>query len=168
MHAEWYKIILITITGFASGFLNTMAGGDSLIALPVLIFLGLPPAVANGTNRIAIFAQNISGVAGFKSKGLFIFPYNLWLSIAAFAGAILGALIALDISSALFNRILAAIIVLAVLYPILNRVLKKNFNRKNDFTVPGIRHNYLLFYWNLRRCYTGRRWSHHYCRPFND
>ena len=73
---EWYKIILITVTGFVSGFLNTMAGGGSLIALPVLIFLGLPPAVANGTNRIAILAQNISGVAGFRSKGIFIFPYN--------------------------------------------------------------------------------------------
>ena len=123
---EWYKLILITGAGFVAGFLNTMAGGGTLITLPILIFLGLPPAVANGTNRIAILAQNISGIAGFRSKGIFIFPYNLWLSISAFAGAILGAMIAVDISGALFNRILSFILIIAVLFPILNRTIKKN------------------------------------------
>ncbi len=127
----WYKIIIVVFTGFVSGFLNTMAGGGSLIALPILIFIGLPPAVANGTNRIAILAQNITGVAGFKSKGIFIFPYNLWLAISAFAGAILGAYIAVDISGALFNKILAWVLIIAVIYPVVSRSLnKKDHNEK--------------------------------------
>jgi uncharacterized membrane protein YfcA len=118
---EWYEVLLIISVGFIAGFLNTIAGGGSLITLPILIFLGLPPAVANGTNRIAIFSQNIFGVLGFKSKGVSDFPYSISLGISAFLGAIIGARIAIDIPGELFNKILAVLIVLIVLFPILKR-----------------------------------------------
>jgi len=118
---EIYEGIIIVTVGFIAGFLNTVAGGGSLIALPVLIFMGLPPAVANGTNRIAIFSQNVFGVLGFKSKGVSAFPYSLWLGISALLGAIIGAKIAVDISGDLFNRILAIVLIVAVLYPLFNR-----------------------------------------------
>ncbi len=50
---EWTLLALVGI-GFAAGFINTLAGGGSLIALPFLMFLGLPANIANGTLRIAI------------------------------------------------------------------------------------------------------------------
>jgi uncharacterized membrane protein YfcA len=118
---EWYEALLIVSVGFIAGFLNTLAGGGSLITLPILIFLGLPPAVANGTNRIAIFSQNIFGVLGFRSKGVSDFPYSIWLGISAFFGAIIGAKIAVDIPGDVFNKILAILIVMVVLFPILKK-----------------------------------------------
>jgi len=118
---EWYEALLIVSVGFIAGFLNTLAGGGSLITLPILIFLGLPPAVANGTNRIAIFSQNIFGVLGFRSKGVSDFPYSIWLGISAFFGAIIGAKIAVDIPGDLFNKILAILIVMVVLFPIFKK-----------------------------------------------
>ena len=66
---EYYKLLILIPVGIIAGFINTVAGGGSLLTLPVMIFMGLPPAMANGTNRVAIFLQNISGIAGFKSKG---------------------------------------------------------------------------------------------------
>lgn len=120
---EWYEALLIVSVGFIAGFLNTLAGGGSLITLPILIFLGLPPAVANGTNRIAIFSQNIFGVLGFRSKGVSDFPYSIWLGISAFFGAIIGAKIAVGIPGDLFNKILAILIVMVVLFPILKNKL---------------------------------------------
>jgi len=39
--------LLLVVVGFFAGIINTLAGGGSLFTLPVLIFLGLPPAVAN-------------------------------------------------------------------------------------------------------------------------
>jgi uncharacterized membrane protein YfcA len=128
---EIFEGIIIVFVGFIAGFLNTVAGGGSLIALPVLIFMGLPPAVANGTNRIAIFSQNIFGVLGFRSKGVSAFPYSLWLGISALFGAIIGAKIAIDISGELFNRILAIVLIIAVLYPLINHT-GKNGDRKEE------------------------------------
>ena len=111
---EWYHYVLLVVIGFVVGFINTVAGGGSLISLPVLIFLGLPPSVANGTNRIAIVIQNAIGVAGFKSKGVSTFPFNLYLGLSALIGAIIGAQIAVDIKGETFNRILAIIMIAVV------------------------------------------------------
>jgi len=112
---EWYHYVLLVGVGFVVGFINTIAGGASLISLPVLIFLGLPPSVANGTNRVAIAIQTAIGVAGFKSKGVSTFPFNIYLGISALLGAILGANIAVDIKGETFNRILAIIMILVVM-----------------------------------------------------
>ena len=112
---EWYHYALLIIVGFAVGFINTVAGGGSLISLPVLIFLGLPPSVANGTNRVAVVIQNIMGTAGFKSKGVSTYPFNIYLGISALFGAIIGAYIAVDIKGETFNRILAIIMIVVVL-----------------------------------------------------
>ena len=90
-------IIIVLAVGAIAGFFNTIAGGGSLISLPVLIFLGLPPNVANATNRVAIFSQNIFAVAGFKSKGVSAFKYSLLLGISALGGAVIGAKIAVEI-----------------------------------------------------------------------
>lgn len=114
MEAWWHYPLLIVV-GFVVGFINTIAGGASLITLPTLIFLGLPPAVANGTNRIAITIQTALGVAGFKSKGVSTFPFNLYLGITAFFGAIIGAKLAVDVDAATFNKILAIIMVVVLL-----------------------------------------------------
>jgi len=106
--------------GIIAGFINIMAGGGSLLTLPILIFLGLPPTVANGTNRISIVIQNIFSVAGFKSKGVSEFPFAGYLAISAFFGAIIGAFVAVDIKGKLFNNILAIIMVIAVIYFLIN------------------------------------------------
>jgi len=110
-----YEILLLIVIGFLAGAINTIAGGGTLLTLPLLIFLGLPPAVANGTNRIAILFQTASSVAGFKSKGVNTFPFSLYIGISAFFGALIGAKIAIDIKGETFNKILSVVMVIVVL-----------------------------------------------------
>lgn len=116
--------ILIFAAGCAAGFLNTVGGGGSLITLPVLIFLGLPSAIANGTNRIALMAQNISAVAGFKRKGYFYPKLAIMLGIPAAIGSIIGSNFAVGLSDEMFNKILG-IVMIIVLVLILTRPEKK-------------------------------------------
>lgn len=128
---------LIIVIGFISGFLNTVAGGGSLITLPVLIFMGMPGSVANGTNRVAILAQNIFAVGGFNSKGVKLpFPYSLYLGLASLVGGFLGATLAVDIDDALFNRILAVIMILVVLSIAFESGKKKIFREER----LGVKH----------------------------
>lgn len=121
---EWYHYVILVVTGFAVGFINTVAGGGSLLSLPVLIFLGLPPSVANGTNRVAIVIQTALATAGFKSKGVTTAPFNIYLGIAAFFGAIIGAYIAVDVKGETFNRILAGIMFAVVMIIIIKPKMK--------------------------------------------
>ena len=111
---EIWHIPVVFFAGILAGFINTIAGGGSLLTLPILIFLGLPTAVANGTNRIAIVAQCGFAVAGFKRNGVSNFKLSLLLSIPAIIGAIIGAYIAIDISDLLFKRVLAVIMLLVL------------------------------------------------------
>lgn len=117
MEFTW-DFFLLVIVGFCAGAINIVAGGGSLLSLPILIFLGLPPTVANATNRIAIIFQNIFAVRGFKSKGISAYPFSIYLSIAALIGAIIGASFAVDIKGDLFNKILSFVMVLIVVYMI--------------------------------------------------
>ena len=132
------NLLLLFAVGLFAGALNTLAGGGSLLSLPVLIFMGLPPSVANATNRVAIVLQNIFAVRGFKSKGVSVYPFSLWLGISAFFGSIVGASFAVDINEALFNRILAIVIVGVVVYmginPLKNVKKAENMGKKATIT----------------------------------
>lgn len=121
MELELFFLVLI---GFVAGVINILAGGGSLLTLPMLIFIGLPPSIANGTNRVAILIQNIFSISGFRSKGVNTFPYSIYFGISAMLGAIIGAQIAIDIKGDLFNKILAIIMVLVVTYLVINRKTK--------------------------------------------
>ncbi len=117
--------------GLLAGVINTMAGGGSLLSMPLLIFMGLPPNVANATNRLAIFSQNVFGVAGFKSKGVSDFRYGSLLSISAIAGALIGARIAVDINGALFNKILAVVMVTVVIMTVTGSMKPKGIKEED-------------------------------------
>ena len=135
---EYFKLLILIPVGIAAGFINTVAGGGSLLSLPTMIFLGLPPNIANGTNRVAIFLQNISGIAGFRSKGIFIFPYSLWLGLAALAGAIAGARISIDLDPKTFNHIIAIIMVAVVLLIVFNPIKHNNGDpASEDFSLKA-------------------------------
>ena len=106
------ELVILLAIGFLAGIVNTLAGGGSLFTLPILIFLGLPPQVANGTNRVVIVAQSLSGSVGYSSKGIYSYPFNIYLGISASFGAYIGAKIALNIDGEIFNKILAVIIII--------------------------------------------------------
>lgn len=109
------KYALVLAAGLAAGFFNVIAGGGSLITVPIMIFLGLPPAMANGTNRIAILSQNITSVNRFKKKGYFSPKVGLILGLAASAGAFIGSNIAVELPAEVFNKILSGIMVLVLI-----------------------------------------------------
>lgn len=112
--ASMWELGLLFITGIATGFLNVMAGGGSLLSVPVMIFLGVPGTVANATNRIAILPQNIAAIAAFARKGFKNFRLSFTLGLCTLPGALIGSYVASQIPNDNFN-VLLAVIMLAVL-----------------------------------------------------
>jgi len=106
----WPAVALLTV-GFVSGFLNILAGGGSLLTLPLLIFLGLPAPVANATNRVGVLCQNIFAVVSFRRRGVLPLRLGLFCTAPALLGSYLGANWAVDIDELLFKRLLAAIMI---------------------------------------------------------
>lgn len=126
-------LVLIFLGGSIAGFINVIAGGGSMITLPLLIFSGLEESLANGTNRIAILAQNIAAFKGFKDKGFKIPKYVLPISLAAIFGAIAGSSLAVNIRGDLFNKILALLLVAFIGYSLFQPDLKKETAREIQY-----------------------------------
>lgn len=112
--------LLLVPIGVVAGFLNVVAGGGSLLTLPALIFMGLTSATANGTNRIALVAQNLMAMINFYREGFRDLKLGLLLGLPAIVGAVVGARLAIRIDDVLFQRMLAVVMLLVlvgVLYP---------------------------------------------------
>ena len=106
------SILILFALGLFAGVVNTLAGGGSLVTLPVLIlFLGLDEATANGTNRLMVISAALVASYGYRSKGIETHPWGLYFGIAATFGAIIGARIAIDIDGDTFKRFLALIMI---------------------------------------------------------
>ncbi len=130
MH-EIYLLLILFSVGTLAGFLNVTAGGGSTLSVPVLIFLGLDAAMANGTNRVAIMIQNIFAVYAFKQEKYQQFKLSLKLSLLTLPGSIAGALLAVTISNALFQKILAIVMIGIVVSMIVPRARMVVDNTEN-------------------------------------
>ncbi|MFO7573594.1 MAG: sulfite exporter TauE/SafE family protein [Bacteroidales bacterium] len=107
---EWYIYVILVAAGIIAGFINMLAGSGSLITLPLLMFIGLPPTVANATNRIGILIQSIVGSASFRKQKAFTFRESVWFVIPSAAGAVLGALIASNFNEELMRRVIGGLL----------------------------------------------------------
>jgi uncharacterized membrane protein YfcA len=99
----------VPIAGFVAGFINTLAGTGSLITLPLLIFLGLPATVANGTNRVGVLLQNIVAVATFRSGGALDIAGTWKLVLPAVVGSVIGARLAVDIDQQTMRHVIGVL-----------------------------------------------------------
>ncbi len=137
--SEWAQVLLLFGVGALAGFINIMAGGGSSITLPTLIFLGLDGALANGTNRVAIFIQNIFAAASFRQQKVSAVRQSLSLAVWTLPGAVIGALAAIRISNRSFQHILAIVMIGIVITMLLPT------NRGKYPTTEHGRRNWLIY-----------------------
>lgn len=92
-----YDIVLLAVLallGMIAGWINTLAGGGSNLTLPMLMVLGLPPDVANGTNRVGVIMQGLVAVKGFHKYGR-LDTQSIWpILVPSLMGGVIGAIAA--------------------------------------------------------------------------
>ncbi len=133
-----WKLVLLSATGLFCGFINVVAGGGSFISLPVLIFMGLPPAVANGTNRIGILIQNIFALWRFHRLRVFPWRFSMAVVAPAVLGALLGAHLATVISQELFKKALAFLMVVVTAVTLYLKPVGKLSQGQKDLSLPEL------------------------------
>ena len=109
---EWYMYLAVIAAGLFAGFVNTLAGSGSLITLPLLMFLGLPANIANGTNRIGVFVQSMVSSISFRKQKLYTAQEGLWMSVPAIAGALLGSLMAVRINERIMELLIGGLLII--------------------------------------------------------
>ena len=120
MELHYIEIIALIVAGLMVGFINTLAGGGSIISLSVLMVLGLPANVANGTNRIAIAIQTLTATGSFRQQKVLDTRRGIILGIPALIGSIIGALIAVDINEIIFEKAIGVIMLIMLIFILYN------------------------------------------------
>jgi len=113
---DWYIYPAVIAAGFGCGFINTLAGSGSLISLPVLIFLGLPANVANGTNRVGILIQTIVSLRTFARRDMLDLRGGILLALPAIVGGVIGAQIAVNLDEQMLRRVIGGLMAVMLLF----------------------------------------------------
>ncbi len=139
------EIIILIIAGLLVGFINTLAGGGSIISLSVLMMLGLPAPIANGTNRIGIIIQTLTATTSFKQQKVLESRKALLLSIPAILGSLIGAWFAVDINEEIFEKAIGVIMLIMLVF-ILYKPQKFIYGRANISEKPLTWSTYIIFF----------------------
>jgi uncharacterized membrane protein YfcA len=113
---EGIQLIIVLVVGLIAGSYGTLVGGGSLITIPTLIFLGLPPHTAIGTNRLGVMGNPTAGWYEFNRKGIIDYKIGLAVGIPAFIGPILGASFVLQINEMVLKRLIAVITIIILTF----------------------------------------------------
>ncbi len=117
-HVGPAELSWLVVGGVFAGIVNTLAGGGSLLTVPLLVFLGLPGGVANGSNRVGILVQSLTALVSFRAHGVSGIRSALPLLAPVLMGSALGAAAITRTSDETFER-LFAVLMLALLIPTL-------------------------------------------------
>lgn len=109
------EIAIVIAAGFLCGFFTTLAGSGTAITLPLLIFLGLSPAVASGTNRLTVVVATLAASITFIRAGLINWALAFKMITPTVLGCILGTLFIDVIPPKVLEWIIVGSVVIALI-----------------------------------------------------
>lgn len=121
--------VALFVAGFTAALINVFAAGGSFLTLPLLLFLGLPADLANGTNRVGVLLQNLGATFSFHRHEVLPIRWALKVSVTAVAGAALGVWAALVVPEVAFRRILSVVMLTMTLGTLLHRSIRREPRR---------------------------------------
>lgn len=113
-------LALLFLTGLAAGFVDSIAGGGGLLTMPVLLWIGLPPAVALGTNKLQGAVGTLTSSFHFYKKGHIPVRSALSAVITAFTGSAIGTYVVRRVDAEALSALLPLLLMLFALYFLLS------------------------------------------------
>ncbi len=110
-----FSIVLLLAGGLAAGVVNAMAGGGSLLTVPLLVLAGVPGNVANGSNRIGILASTAAATATFRSLGFSGWARVLPVLVPVASGSVVGAVLVGQLADKTFEQVFGFLMVPVVI-----------------------------------------------------
>ncbi len=124
-------IILLVISGFIIGIINTLAGSGTAVGYAVFMWLGLPPSWANGTVRIGVVPQTFAAALNFYKHKLLDLKSAAYIAVPITIGSVLGAQIAVTIDQEIFKKVIGIAMLIILFFIIFKpeKFLKEKSNK---------------------------------------
>lgn len=113
-----FEALLLFAGGIFSGIVNAMAGGGSMLTVPLLVLAGVPGVTANGSNRVGILTSNISSLLAFRHEGVTVTRNLVPIIGPAIAGSLVGAYGISQLTDDSFERVFGLLMIPLILLTI--------------------------------------------------
>lgn len=117
--------IFVAVAGFVAAFIDAAAGGGGMISLPALMWTGISPLHALGTNKMAAVMGACTSFITFVRSGRMDIPLIRKLFPLSFIGSAVGVLVVRQVPSEFLRPLIVVLLVVVVLYSL----LKKDWDR---------------------------------------
>lgn len=118
MEIELWLIATMACVAVFTGFLDAVAGGGGLVMMPSLLFAGLPPQLALGTNKVQSLAATTMAFRNYSRAGLVEWRKEKWLALIVLLCAGAGSLMVQQISARVLELIVPLLLAGVALYVI--------------------------------------------------
>ncbi|MFP3674651.1 TSUP family transporter [Bacillus sp. SIMBA_031] len=135
-----YTVLLVICFGFFAAFIDSVVGGGGLIALPTLLFLGLTPAQAVATNKLAGTIGSLTSTFMFYRSGKIDFKSISKLFPLVFIGSMAGAWTVHLMDPELLKPLMLVMLAAVAVYTI----LKKDWGSISTYKKLSVRH-FIIF-----------------------
>lgn len=148
---EIMKFLIIFLVGIFAGSFGTLVGGGSLITIPTLILLGLPPHTAIGTDRLGMTGIGSAGWYQFHRKRMIDYKIGFTLGLPTMLGSILGANLVFQINEEILKQAVAIITIvilsfIIIVKPKMGIEKTSHMVRKHEYLVGAISGFFLGIY----------------------
>lgn len=135
--------LLLLAAAFGAGVLNAAAGGGTFLTLPALMLVGVPSVAANATGTVALLPGYFSSTWGFREDLRARRDVRLWpVAAASLAGGLLGAMLLLVTSNAIFRTLIPWLMLVATLWfalwPLIERRLHRSTRAGDRAVLAGV------------------------------
>ena len=117
---SWETIALLFFAGLSAGFIDAIAGGGGLISVPALLWAGLPPQMALGTNKMQSTWGTLMAVRKYAKAGYVSWPQVRLTVLITFVSAMSGAWVVMLISNAVLKMIVPWMLLCIAVYVLLS------------------------------------------------
>lgn len=118
---EWWEAALLVAGGLGAGIVNAVAGGGSMLTVPLLVLAGVPGNSANGSNRVGILTGNLAAAAQFRRLGVEGLQHASVVLVPALVGSLVGSLgisrLTDDTFETLFGLLMIPLVLLTINKP---------------------------------------------------
>lgn len=155
-------MVIATGAAFLAGLTNAIAGGGTLITFPTLVWLHVPPVVANATNTTSLTAGYAGSAWAQRQDVALDRKHHFTIGIVCSVGGIVGAMLAVWTGERLFRRLTPLLILFACVLLALQDYIKRLTQRRTDLapaldkpSSPGMGLTVALFFVSVYGGYFG-------------
>lgn len=136
MPLEPLVLLALAVVGVLAGFVDAIAGGGGLIAVPALLSAGLPPIAAFATNKVQSAIGTSIAAFTYWRKGFVSLAKLLPAMMVTFAGSFAGAFVVKQVDTTILQfAVPVALILIAAYFMFAPKLTDADSHARLSFTV---------------------------------